>query len=348
MRKHSGLIFVFWFSVFITGCSHDIEPETRRTLFQFGTLIEITLYNVEPALAEKALDQLEKNFTQYHASWTPWQASSLSRTNRLLQTGGSFSVSPSILPLIEQSKILSEKSQDLFNPAIGKLIRLWQFHKHDDPEIKPPGEELVARLVAQHPLMSHLQLDGIKLRSTNPSTELNFGAFAKGYAIDLSIEYLHSLGIKNIVINAGGDLRVSGSHGNRPWEIGIRHPRKQGIIGWLEARDNESIFTSGDYERFYIYEGQRYHHILDPRTGYPAKGTASVTVIHNNAGVADAAATALFIAGPEQWMDIARNMGIKYVMLIDTEGTIHINPKMAKRIHFQENNTFAVMISEPL
>lgn len=348
MHKVSGLIFVFCFSVFITGCSHDTEPEIKRTLLKFGTLIEITLYDVEPALARKALDQLEKDFIQYHATWTPWEASSLSRTNQLLKTGGSFSVEPSILPLIEQSKVLSEQSHGMFNPAIGKLIRLWQFHKHDDPEIKPPEKKLIAELVEQQPSMNDLQLQGIRLHSNNPATELNFGAFAKGYAIDLSMEYLHSLGIKNAVINAGGDLRVSGHHGNRPWEIGIRHPRKNGVIAWLKARDNESIFTSGDYERFYIYKGQRYHHILDPETGYPASGTTSVTVIHDNAGIADAAATALFIAGPQRWIDVAKNMGIQHVMLIDTENNIHMNPKMEKRIHLKENHGFNILLSEPL
>ena len=348
MHKVSGLIFVFCFSVFITGCSHDTEPEIKRTLLKFGTLIEITLYDVEPALARKALDQLEKDFIQYHAAWTPWEASSLNRTNQLLKTGGNFSVAPSILPLIEQSKILSEQSHGMFNPAIGKLIRLWQFHKHDDPEIKPPEKKLIAELVKQQPSMNDLQLHGIRLHSKIPSTELNFGAFAKGYAIDLSMEYLHTLGIKNAVINAGGDLRVSGHHGNRPWEIGIRHPRKNGVIAWLKARDNESIFTSGDYERFYIYKGQRYHHILDPETGYPASGTTSVTVIHDNAGIADAAATALFIAGPQRWIDVAKNMGIQHVMLIDTENNIHMNPKMEKRIHLKENHGFNILLSEPL
>ena len=348
MHKLSGLIFVFCFSVFITGCSHDTEPEIKRTILKFGTLIEITLYDVEPVLARKALDQLEKDFTRYHAAWTPWETSSLSRTNQLLKTGGSFSVAPGILPLIKQSKILSEQSHGMFNPAIGKLIRLWQFHKHDHPEIKPPEKKLIAELVEQQPSMNDLQLQGIRLHSKNPSTELNFGAFAKGYAIDLSMEYLHSLGIKNAVINAGGDLRVSGHHGNRPWEIGIRHPRKNGVIAWLKAQDKESIFTSGDYERFYIYKGKRYHHILDPSTGYPTTGTSSVTVIHDNAGVADAAATALFIAGPERWMDIARNMGIQHVMLIDTKNNIHMNPKMAERIHLKENHGFNILFSEQL
>jgi len=341
------LFFLCGFALLIS-CSETSPNEARRTILKFGTLIEVSLYDVEPMLAEQALDQLEKDFALYHATWTPWQASSLQRTNKLLATGGSFSASPSILPLIEQSKILSEQSDGLFNPSIGKLIRLWQFHKHDQPGIAPPEKDSIAELVAQNPSMQDLQIQGIKLRSNNPSTELNFGAFAKGYAIDLSMGYLHSLGINNAVINAGGDLSVVGSHGSRAWEIGIRHPRENGVIGWLEAKDNESVFTSGDYERFYIYKEKRYHHILDPKTGYPAQGTTSVTVIHKNAGVADAAATALFIAGPKRWHNLARNMGIQYVMLIDTEGNIHMNPKMQKRLHLKEKHGFHIVISEPL
>jgi thiamine biosynthesis lipoprotein len=348
MRNISVAIPALWLSILVASCTHDSEHEARRTLFKFGTLIEITLYDVEPKLAKKALDQLENDFIQYHADWTPWETSALSQTNKLLPTGDSFTVPASVLPLIKQSKILSEKSQGLFNPSIGKLIRLWQFHKHDDPDIKPPEKELIDKLVKQRPSMDDLQLDGTKLRSKNPSTELNFGAFAKGYAIDLSMEYLHSLDINNAVINAGGDLRVSGQHGKRPWKIGIRNPREEGVIGWLQAQHNESIFTSGDYERSYIYRNQRYHHILDPGTGYPASGTSSVTVIHDNAGVADAAATALFIAGPQRWVDIAKSMGIKYVMLVDTKGNIHMNPAMEKRIHLQKNHGFNITTSDPL
>lgn len=353
LTNAATLFYILCVSTLIVGCSKQPGQEIKRTLLQFGTLIEITIYDAEPGLARKALDQLEQDFALYHATWTPWEASTLSRTNQLLETGGSFSVAPSLLPLIEQSKILSEKSQGLFNPAIGNLINLWQFHKHDDPEIRPPENELISELVRQHPSMDDLQLNGIKLQSRNTATQLNFGAFAKGYAIDLSMDFMNSNGINNVVINAGGDLSVSGTHGNRPWEIGIRHPRdngsgNNGIIAWLEAYDKESIFTSGDYERYYIYQGQRYHHILDPRTGYPAKGTASVTVIHDNAGTADAAATALFIAGTERWLEVARNMGIKYVMLIDTEGNIYMNPNMEKRVHFQKDAIHNILLSEPL
>jgi len=120
--------------------------------------------------------------------------------------------------------------------------------------------------------MSDIHIDGTLVESHNSDVQLSLGAFAKGYAIDLAMEYLQSQGIENAVINAGGDLRVIGQHGERPWRIGIRHPREDGMIAWLDAEANESIFTSGDYERFYMHDGKRYHHTRDPRTGYHATG----------------------------------------------------------------------------
>ena len=331
-----------------TGCSNQEPDEFKRTILKFGTLIDITLYDVKPALAEKALNQIEANFNQYHADWTSWQDSPLTRINQKLADNQETQAPASIIALIEKSQQLSKNSHGLFNPSINQLIRLWQFHRSDEPDIRPPDHQAILDWLQTKPDMDNLKFNGSKLHSTNPNTQLNFGAFAKGYAIDLSFDYLHSLGISNAIINAGGDLSVRGRHGDRPWKIGIRHPREDHIIAWLEARDKESIVTSGDYERYYEYKGRRYHHILDPRTGYPARGATSVTVIHHNAGTADAAATALFVAGSEQWQDIAQSMGIEYVMLIDTQGQIHLTKKMAKRIHFSQNQSGNIMVSESL
>ena len=150
------------------------------------------------------------------------------------------------------------------------------------------------------------------------------------------------------MINAGGDIKVIGKHGDRPWHIGIRHPRKKdSVLAGIDLLPNESIFTSGDYERYFIYKGVRYHHIIDPRTGYPATKSMSVTVIHPNAALADAAATALFVAGPEEWHEIAQSMGIKYVLLVDAKGNVHMNPAMQKRISFIEKPD-NIIISKPL
>ena len=348
MKPLSAFFLLLFFALCSLSCAKEPAHEFKRTILKFGTLIDVTLYNVEPSLAQKALDQIEANFNQYHTDWTSWQDSPLTRANKKLASGQSAQLLPSIIPLIKKSQALSKSSHGLFNPSINQLIRLWQFHRSDDPNIQPPNHQTILEWLQKRPDMNELKLDGLQLHSSNPTTQLNFGAFAKGYAIDLSFDYLQSMGIENAVINAGGDLSVRGQHGERPWKIGIRHPREDNIIAWLEAQNQDSIFTSGDYERFYKYKGQRYHHILDPRTGYPAKGSTSVTVIHNNAATADAAATAIFVAGPEQWQEIAQSMGVEYVMLIDNKETIHMTAKMAKRIHFNHHQSNNIIISDSL
>jgi thiamine biosynthesis lipoprotein len=342
------LILLAGIYLLASSCASNTGAEYRHTIFAFGTLIEITLLNTTESIANEAFDHLERSFHDYHASWTPWEASDLSRINQSIQAGNRTTVPQQVLPLIIASQDLFEKSNGLFNPAIGNLINLWQMHRHDDADIIPPSATDIARTVQQNPKMSDLHLDGTLLVSRNPGVQLSLGAFAKGYAIDLAMEYLQSQGITNAVINAGGDLRVIGQHGERPWRIGIRHPRKDGVIAWLDAEANESIFTSGDYERYYMHDGKRYHHILDPRTGYPAAGAISVTVIHHDAGIADAAATALFVAGAEYWYEIARAMDIKYVMLIDTDFRVHMNPAMQKRVHLANAETSPIVLSQPL
>lgn len=335
-------------SLLMSSCDRASQTEHKHTIFAFGTLIEITLYNTTESTAHTAFDQLERDFQDYHDSWTPWETSDLSRINDSIRAGSQVAVPASVLPLITASKDLFEKSDGLFNPAIGNLINLWQMHRHDEADIRPPDAAEIAQVVKQNPGMDDIHLSGAMLSSANPEVQLSLGAFAKGYAIDQAMQYLRSQGITNAVINAGGDLRVIGKHGERPWRIGIRHPRQDGVIAWLDAEAGESIFTSGDYERFYMFAGKRYHHILDPRSGYPASGTRSVTVIHHNAGVADAAATALFVAGPERWHEIARNMGIKYVLLIDNNAGIHMNPAMQNRAHLVNSESDHIIISEPL
>lgn len=337
---------ILLFSFFL-GCEQKSKTY-HHTIITFGTLVDITIYGVEEKIAEQAFANLEKDFEYLHSTWTPYEASSLSRMNSLIPTGKKFSAGPAIIPLYQDSLKIAENTDNLYNPAIGKLIKLWQFHKSDEPDIKPPEEHLIKKLVAQNPKISDLKMDGIKMYSTNPAVELNFGAFAKGSSIDMSMEYLKSIGISNAIINTGGDLKAIGKHGDKPWQIGIRHPRKNEIIAGIKINNEEAVFTSGDYERFFIHNGKRYHHILDPRTGYPAEGTQSVTVIHHDSGLADAAATALFIAGPNHWYEMAKKLGIKQVMLIDKDGKIHISPEMKQRLMFNNVNETTLIVSPPL
>ncbi len=331
----------------MAGCSQPADPALHRQFFALGTLVDLTIYGSAADTAERAATDIEQLFTRRHADWHAWQPGTLQATNRQLATLEGFPADPELLPLLRTANRLSRLSNGLFNPVIGKLVALWGFHSDERPDGPPPDNDRILELLRQNPSVADIALQDGQLQSRNPAVRYDLGGVAKGYAVDRGIELLQSHGIDNAILNAGGDLRAIGHHGDRPWRIGIRDPRGPGVLAAIELGDDESVFTSGDYERFFDHDGTRYHHIIDPRIGYPADTVTSVTVIHTDAATADAAATALFVAGPELWQTIARQMGIRYVMLIDHNGTIHMNPAMQQRVTF-DTAPADVRLSKPL
>ncbi len=324
------------FAGLLLGCQ-PAPTEYRTTLLSFGTLIEITFWGVEKDKANEVIKEVEKDLKFMHNAWHAWQPGPMSRINELLQTTAPFSANPSVLGPIIRARELAIASDHLFNPAISELIGLWGFHSDDLPHGPPPPADKIRSLVAQNPRMADITINDVRMQSRNPHVKLDLGGVAKGYGVDQIITLLKHRGINNAIVNAGGDLKAIGRHGDRPWKVGIQDPRKKGaVLAMVEALDGESVFTSGNYERFYDYQGHRYHHIIDPRTGYPAAGSSSVTVICPDATTADAAATALFVAGPKDWQRIARQMGISTVMLVDEQGKIYITPEMQARVSFIE------------
>lgn len=313
--------------------------ESHASILAFGTFIEITLVNVKPEDQDRVIESIEKELEYYNRAFHPWKPGPTGRTNQLLEMTGEFTSNPSLIPLIEKSKRYSILSKGLFNPAIGKLVKLWGYHDELPPEGGPiPSQDEIRAILDQKPSMQDINFKGVRVTNSNPVNKLDFGGIAKGHAVDLILKHMQEMGVENAIVNTGGDLKVIGQRGDRPWRIGIRDPRGNGVIASLDAGHNEAVFTSGDYERFYKLAGKRYHHILDPRTGYPAQNSQSVTVIHNDGALADAAATALFVAGPEEWLDIASSMNITQAMLIDRNGRIHITRRLANRVEFEKPN----------
>lgn len=333
MTRLTYMFFVLLVVVSIGACS-GADRETRSEFFVFGTVMEVTLWGADRRVADEAIATLQTRFQEMHRDWHAWEPGALTEVNRAFAAGLPALASDDLVEMIRHSQRIERLSGGRFNPAIGALVRLWGFHTSEFPiEGPPPRREQVEALVAARPSSLDIRLDGMTMRSENPAVQLDFGGIAKGYAIDIACRTLKDLGIRNAIVNAGGDLRAFGGHGDRPWRIAVRNPGG-GIIGALETGPDEAIFTSGNYERFRRDNERRYPHILDPRTGWPVEDLASVTVIADEGWLADAAATALIVAGPDEWPGVARSLGLELVLVVDENGRVRLTDAMDRRVEF--------------
>lgn len=324
--------------LYLSGCERPPDSVYQQQLFAFGTLVDITLYGVRPEPARQAIQAVDAMFQQQHQDWHAWQRGQLDSLNQAIADGRSQETDASIVQLIRLGQRFERLSHGLFNPAIGHLLKLWGFQQ-DEPNSAPPDETDIQNWLQAAPSSLQLQIEGSTVSSSNPAVKLDFGGFAKGYSVARAVELLEKRGFHNLIVNAGGDLCLRGRHGDRPWRVGIRSFDGDGVLARLDLEGAHCVFTSGNYERYFEFSGKRYHHILDPRSGYPAEDTLSVTVLADDATLADAAATALLVAGPSRWQSIARSMGIRDVLLIDTAGNAHVTRALQPLVHFEKAPT---------
>ncbi len=319
----------------LQACSPQ-QADHRRQLYVFGTLVEIQAYGVETEHFSRAVAEVQRRFQAMHRNWHAWKGDgALIRLNRAFARGQCAPRDTELEAIITQAQRLEQQSLGRFNPAIGRLVALWGFHTDDFPiRQPPPGEAAIRALLAQAPSMRDITITDAGICSRNPAVALDLGGFAKGLAVDEALDILARYGIEHAIVNAGGDLRVRGQHGKRQWQVAVRDPAGGQPLLTLAARDGEAIFTSGNYYRYLAHAGQRYAHILDPQTGYPVAGIQSATVIAPNGALADAAATALVVAGTRDWLSVARGLGLDQVMLIDEQGTVWLTPAMKARIRY--------------
>ena len=316
----------------LSACQRDDEQSAE--LYVFGTIVEIKLWGASPQEAGHAFAEIQQMFQAMHRDWHAWEPGRVVDINKAFAEGRTATGDEDIVEMIRRSQPLETATGGRFNPAIGALIRLWGFHTSDYPiEGPPPSASQISAIMNLHPSSHDIHINGMELSSDNPAVQLDFGGIAKGYAVDLTIERLRSLGINNAIVNAGGDLRAMGTHGDRPWRVAVRKPGG-GTVGSVQVQGDESIFTSGNYERFRQDKTERYPHILDPGTGWPAKDIASVTLITEEGVLADAAATALVVAGLDGWPDVARALNLQQIAIVDENGTVYLTPEMEKRLQF--------------
>lgn len=299
MQKFLNIIVVFTISGLVLLTCHKQHKPLVRTAFQMDTLVRISVF--DPVAPADSINLLIDHIFE----WMEDAESKLSvhRENsdvqRINQQAGedAISVSDDVFRVIRAGKELHDQTSGAFDITIGVIKSLWDFHG-ENPSL--PEKDVIQNQLRLIDNNSIVMRDSsiILLKS---GMQIDLGGIAKGYVVDKVVEMLEAAGVKSAIVEAGGDLRLLGNHPDKKhWRIGIRHPRiLQGIIGLLDI-DAVSVTTSGDYERYFIQDSVRYHHILDPVTGYPARGCISVTVVTLSAMIADGLATALFVMGPEK------------------------------------------------
>ena len=326
-------------SLLLSACGK--EPIYQEQGYVFGTLVEVTVFGVEETRAQQGIADVMHEFQRLHDLLHAWKPSELSSLNTAIAQGKRQTVSPELAAMLQDAAQLTSQSEGLFNPTIGGLIQSWGFQA-DDFKAVLPDEKIITVLVKENPQMSDLTFSVTEVQSKNKNVKLDLGGYAKGYALDRAATILKQQGINDALINIGGNVLALGSHGKRPWRVGIQHPRKPGALATLELRDGEAVGTSGDYQRYFEVDGKRYCHLIDPRNGHPVEGVQAVTIITHGARaglLSDASSKPLFISGVAGWRTAANKMQLDEALLIDADGVVHLTAAMQKRLEFTDTKT---------
>lgn len=321
----------------LPSCSGRKEKIYKKGMILMDTLVTINVAADSKDQAEKAMDEafgeIKKldNLINFFSD-----KSELAEINR---KAGIFSVkvSPYTLELVERAVYAAEKTDGAFDVTIGPESSLWDFPARKKPEDSTIRKNL--NLVNYKWIVTDKVKSTVYLRKKGMLMDL--GGIAKGYAADKAAEVLKRNGIKGGLVSCAGDIRAFGlKPDGKGWVIGIRNPRMKGkddeIMATIELKDM-AVSTSGDYERYFILDGKRYHHILDPKTGYPSEGIISVSVVAPYGVYTDSFSTAVFVLGTDKGMQVLQQMGFDGV-IVDSGQKILTTPGLKGKIEFKRNN----------
>jgi thiamine biosynthesis lipoprotein len=324
-----------WLATGLLALSACAPGSTARIeqLHVFGSIAQIEIRGAGEAQVDAAIADTAALLNQLHGEWHAWEPSDLTRINAAFAAGESAEAPPSVLALVARAQPLAEATDGLLDPAIGGLIAAWGFHTSSFPVHSPaPGDRALAEWRSATPAISNVSVDGNRLTSSNPRVQLDFGAIAEGAAAEAVIAVLRRHGIRHALVNLGGDVVALGDGDGKPWQVGIRDPFG-GVLGGVTLADGEGLFSTGNYNKFRESpSGARWGHILDPRTGHPARGAAAVVVLHPDPVLADAGATALFVAGPSGFERLARRLGLGCAMMVTEENEMLVTAAMKSRL----------------
>ncbi len=282
-----------------------------------STRISVELWHADAATANRCSERVFTEMRRIEALMSTYIASSeISRVNANASVS-SLDISPELAGLIEKSLYFSDISDGAFDITYASVGYAYDYRKKQQPDADTIADALPAIDYR------HVELDDNRIRFRHAGVRIDLGGIAKGYAVDRGIEQLLDCNISRALISAGGDSRIIGDRGGNPWVIGIQHPRDPAGIALRLPLSETAFSTSGDYERFFIEDGKRIHHILNPKTGKSAEGSWSATVTGPDAMTTDALSTTLFVLGAVAGIALIESLEGFDAIVIDHHGKVH-------------------------
>ncbi len=308
-----GLILTAWLR----------DREVSREQIWLGTFVQITAYGPDAEELERAVDAAFDEVARVQGRFSRTGEGELGRLNRA-PPGEPVPVSEELFDLLQRAQRYRERTRGAFDASLGALVDLWGFVQDWDGSGTVPSEGEIRGLLAQ-PLGYTLAPGARAVTRHSQAAQIDLGGIAKGYAVDRALETLGGFGVEGALVNAGGNVGVFGGVPEsvlfwtryRPFRVAIQHPREPGrVLGTVELAAGRGVATSGDYQRFFEQDGVRYHHVLAPETGRPARALVSATVIAPTATEADALSTGVFVLGPEAGLALVNDLtGIEAVLV---------------------------------
>lgn len=288
-----------------------------------ATVVAVTARGCDADALEERVRESFAEMERLAAILSEWDpASPVSRVNSRAGVEP-VRVPPELYDVLQTALNVSRLTSGAFDPTWAALGDLWRFDG-TGPQHLPPPEEVERRRA----LVGYRQLVLTPAARTafleRPGARIGLGGIAKGYIAEAAANYLVAHGVPDVLVAASGDMAARGRNGDRPWTIAIRDPRDPSGAQATVTLEDESLSTSGDYERFVVIAGRRYHHIIDPGTGYPATGATSVSVVAPHGALADALATGIFALGPERGTAVVQRVPGASALVVDSAGEAHV------------------------
>ncbi|MEM8983807.1 MAG: FAD:protein FMN transferase [Pseudomonadota bacterium] len=300
-------------------------PWATRDAALMGTRISVTVAGVSPATAEAAIDAALAEISRIEQLMSTYIAdSAISAINRDAHRGPVVA-GEELYSLIEQSLMFSELSDGAFDITYDSVGQHYDFRAG-----KRPDEETTERERARIGFQQlTLNPEDHSVAFAHEGVRINLGGIAKGYAVERAVAVLARFGVRHAMVTAGGDTRLVGDRLGQPWIVGIQNPRADDSVAVRLGLADEAISTSGDYERYFEADGVRYHHIVAPKSGRPAQGVRSASVIGPNGVWTDALSTTVFVLGVEAGIALIDSLADYEAVVVDARQRLHYSHGLA-------------------